>query len=136
MAIHRYKNSREHCRFAKNLRQQSSISERMLWNALLSLKKETSLHFRRQHPLHPYIADFACVKARLIVELDCQSHDTRLAYDAKRETVLRNRGWTTIRFSNEDVLSNIESVVEKVLEKTRELLAKDLLPASGEDAKT
>jgi very-short-patch-repair endonuclease len=99
---------------AKALRRNASLPERLSWNELVSLK-DKGLKFRRQHPLYPYIADFACIEARLIIELDGQSHDTQLAYDAKREAVLRSRGWKVIRFSNDDVLNNLEGVVFTII---------------------
>src|SRR5262249_54359383 len=110
-----YKNPREYIRRAKDLRTTGPLCERLLWNALCELRKETGLKFRRQQPLHPYIADFACVKARLVVELDGPSHDTRLAYDAKRDFDLRKMGWVVIRFTNDDVRENLEGVVLTVV---------------------
>jgi very-short-patch-repair endonuclease len=124
MPSYHYKNSRQHTQRAQSLRKQAPKAERLLWNALSALHKTTTFKFRRQHPLHPYIADFACVKARLIIELDGPSHDTRQTYDAKRETVLRNQGWAILRFSNEDVQKNLEGIVLTILEKVRESLAK------------
>jgi very-short-patch-repair endonuclease len=136
MPVARFKNSRKHRQRAKDLRRHASLAEALLWRELLSLKKQTGFHFRRQHPLYPYIADFACTKTRLIIELDGASHDTRLVYDAKRDAALRNRGWTIIRFMNDDVLSNLEGVVFTILEKNGELSKTEFLPARGEDAKT
>jgi primosomal protein N' (replication factor Y) len=92
MASFHYQTPREYGKRAKALRKQSPKTERLLWNALSALRKETKLHFRRQHPLPPYIADFACIKAGLIVELDGMSHDARQIYDAKRDAILRDRG--------------------------------------------
>jgi very-short-patch-repair endonuclease len=58
------------------------------------------LHFRRQHPVGPYVADYACVKARLIVELDGNSHDERIDYDAARDADLEAMRWRILRFPN------------------------------------
>ncbi|PQV63045.1 Protein of unknown function (DUF559) [Abditibacterium utsteinense] len=60
----------------------------------------SGFHFRRQHPIGPFIADFACIKAKLIIELDGNSHDNRQDYDANRDFVLREWGWKTLRFPN------------------------------------
>jgi very-short-patch-repair endonuclease len=87
------------------------------------MRKETKLKFRRQHPLHPYIVDFACVEARLIIELDDASHDTRQAYDAEREKALRKRGWTIMRFTNEEIADNLEGVILTILNQTMAALA-------------
>ncbi len=121
MPSQRYKNPQAHCERAQELRKQATQPERLLWNALLSMKEETGLKFRRQHPLYPYIADFACIKARLIIELDGPSHDTRLAYDAKRDATLQKMGWTILRFDNDDVVFNLENVVLAIFKKCKEL---------------
>lgn len=60
----------------------------------------SGFHFRRQHPIGPYIADFACIAAKLILELDGNSHDDRQDRDANRDFVLREWGWKTLRFPN------------------------------------
>jgi len=114
MSSTNYQNTNQDHKRARLLRKRSTLVERLLWNALLPLKQQ--IKFRRQHPLHPYIADFACPSAKLIIEIDGESHDTRLGYDAERDADLRKRGWTIIRFSNEDVLTNLEGVVETVLQ--------------------
>ncbi len=100
------------------------MPERLLWNALCELKKEAGLKFRRQQPLHPYIADFACMAVRLVIELDGPSHDSRQIYDAKREDDLNKMGWAILRFTNEDVRANLEGVVSMILGKARELQLK------------
>jgi very-short-patch-repair endonuclease len=117
MPSYHYKNPREHSQYAKTLRKLAPKVERLLWRALSALRIETGLRFRRQHPLRSYIADFACVKARVIVELDGASHDARQEYDVRREAVLNGRGWTILRFSNEEVECNLEGVVLTILEK-------------------
>ena len=114
-----YKTPRTYGQRAKTLRKLAPKAERLLWNALSALRTETKLHFRRQHPLPPYIADFACVKARLIIELDGMSHDMRQAYDKKRDTELSRRGWTVMRFSNEEIERNLDGVTLTILETTR-----------------
>jgi very-short-patch-repair endonuclease len=121
MQYAQYKNPPEYIRRAKELRITGPLCERLLWNALCELRNQTGLKFRRQQPLHPYIADFACMKARLVVELDGPSHDTRLAYDAKRNLDLQKMGWTVIRFTNEDVRDNLEAVIQAVINKAHEL---------------
>jgi very-short-patch-repair endonuclease len=111
-----YNTPREYGERAKALRKQAPLAERLLSNALSKLRVETGLRFRRQHPVPPYFADFACVKACLIIELDGASHDARQAYDARREAALRNVGWTIIRFSNADVEKNLNGVVSTIIE--------------------
>ena len=106
---------------AKILRQSASFAERLLWNALRQIPKEMGLRFRRQHPLHPYIADFVCLKVKLVLELDGESHDVRQDYDRERDENLRQMGYKILRFTNEDVLQNCEGVVQTVLNIVDEL---------------
>src|SRR5580704_13664124 len=103
MPSHNYRNSRTIGQHAKILRKQSPRTEHILWKALGELRKQTGLHFRRQHPLPPYFADFACIKAKLVVELDGMSHDARQNHDAQRDAELRNRGWRVLRITNEEI---------------------------------
>jgi very-short-patch-repair endonuclease len=88
-------------------------AERKLWHALRGHRFQ-DLGFRRQVPLGPYIADFACHRARLIVEVDGGQHgfDARAARDAVRDAWLSARGYRTLRFSNYDVLRQTESVLD------------------------
>ena len=94
---------------AKLLRRQQTKPESLLWE-LLRAKQLCGLKFRRQHPIGPYFADFACVSARIVVELDGGYHDQTCDYDVDREACLKKLGWQVIRFSNDEVLSDAESV--------------------------
>lgn len=119
-----YKNPREHIKFAKTLRKQMSRSEKILWHALRQQKEQSGLKFRNQHPLNPFVADFACVEARLIIEIDGASHDSGRgqAYDEWRTAILQKRKWTILRFSNEEILKNVEGVVTTIAARAHELL--------------
>lgn len=120
--------TKEAIRRAKNLRRAMPLAERLLWNALQENHRQQPFHFRRQHPLPPYIVDFACIKAGLVVEIDGPSHDNRLTEDAHRDALLGERDYAVLRFSNEEVLSNLEGVVETILKETLvRLQKKDLL---------
>jgi very-short-patch-repair endonuclease len=79
--------------------------ERRLWRLLRS-KQVANLRFRRQQPIGPYIADFFCPAAKLIVELDGDQHatDKNAAYDAGRTCWLEERGYKVLRFTNGEVL--------------------------------
>jgi len=124
MSGYHYKNSPADGQRAKLLRKQAPMCERLLWNALSALHEETGIRFRRQHPLPPYFADFACVKARVVIEIDGASHDTggAQAYDGHRDIELRKRGWLVIRYLNEDVQTNLEGVVLTILQHVRSRL--------------
>lgn len=71
--------------------------------------------FRRQVPIGPYIADFACLAARLVVEVDGGQHIDDADRDERRTAWLEERGYRVLRFWNTDVLTNIEAVLETML---------------------
>ncbi|MCA8898785.1 MAG: DUF559 domain-containing protein [Hyphomonas sp.] len=104
-------------RRARALRRESSFPERLLWSKLRS-RQLRGWKFRRQHPIGPFFADFACLEVRLIVELDGDSHgdDAQEAYDAKRTAFLRNEGWEVIRFWNAHLLENLDGILAAILE--------------------
>jgi very-short-patch-repair endonuclease len=110
-------------------------AEVILW---MTLRKRAlqGARFRRQHPIGPYIADFACAAARLVVEVDGATHWTpaELAHDAQRTKFLEAQGWTVIRVSNTDVYNNIDGVWRAIAAQLAPppRVARDL-PASGED---
>ena len=67
----------------------------------------------------PYIVDFACVRARLVVEIDGPSHDVRIEQDEQRDAHLINLGYEVMRFSNADIRNNLENVVLMILNRAR-----------------
>ena len=75
---------------ARLLRREMTDSERKLWSRLRS--EQLGVKFRRQHPLGNYIADFACLGPKLIIELDGSQHQTQQGYDARREAFFRGQG--------------------------------------------
>ncbi|MCA3719092.1 MAG: DUF559 domain-containing protein [Brevundimonas sp.] len=90
---------------ARRGRTDSTLPEAIFWKYLRDRRLE-GLKFRRQLPLGPYIADFACPSIRLIVELDGGVHDLRVEQDARRDAWLTANGWTVLRFRNQAVLAN------------------------------
>jgi very-short-patch-repair endonuclease len=74
------------------------------------------MRFRKQHPVGPFIADFACVRARLIVEIDGATHGTEAErrYDARRDAFLRSRSWRVVRIPNMDVYERSDDVVSMI----------------------
>ena len=99
--------SREH-------RKDPTKAEEVLWQAIRNSK--LGYKFRRQHAIHIYIADFVCLDKKLIVEVDGGYHqDENQQYiDAQRTHDLNALGFTVIRFTNDEVLSGLENVVEKI----------------------
>ena len=98
--------------FARRLRRESTHAERLLWRHLRN-RALLGLKFRRQHALPPFFLDFACPEVALAIELDGGQHMTEeaLAGDASRTAFLEAQGYRVLRFSNIDVLNNIEGVV-------------------------
>jgi adenine-specific DNA-methyltransferase len=70
--------------------------------------------FRRQRPIGSYIVDFVCLEKELIIEVDGDQHDERKEYDEKRTRWLESQGFTVLRFSDHEVLTEIESVREVI----------------------
>jgi very-short-patch-repair endonuclease len=91
-------------------------AEVMLWSRL-RLKEMQGVHFRRQHPIGPYIADFACISAMLVVEIDGVTHarDDQHAHDVRRDAYMTQRGWRVVRLKNEDVYKNLDGVFAALL---------------------
>jgi len=99
---------------ARALRRRSTDAERALW-AILRNRQLSGFKFRRQHSIGPFVADFACVDAALAVEVDGGQHATALQSDSRRSAILAARGFTVIRFWNNEVLDNIDGVREAIL---------------------
>jgi very-short-patch-repair endonuclease len=102
---------------ARGMRKQSSRAEEAVWS-LVRGRQINGAKFRRQHPIPPYIADFACIDAKLIVEIDGRSHDVpeQAAYDATRTEVLAKAGWRVLRVRDDEVLTDPQSVAAKIVE--------------------
>ena len=90
---------------ARSGRRDPTLPESVFWKFLRDRRLE-GLKFRRELPLGPYIADFACPSIRLILELDGGVHALRTERDAVRDAWLTANGWTVLRFANEAVLTN------------------------------
>jgi very-short-patch-repair endonuclease len=99
----------EHLAFARHLRANATPQERKLWNAFASYRPR----FMRQLPVGPYVADFACRRARIIIEVDGSQHATSVN-DSRRTAALEAVGWQVLRFWNSEVDGNLEGIVEAV----------------------
>jgi len=99
---------------AKNLRKNMTDAEMILWGHLK--KGIDGLKFRRQHPLGVYIADLYCHKIKLVIEVDGNVHNITEVkeYDMSRETELKNYGYTVIRFTNDEVMKDVDSVLAEI----------------------
>jgi very-short-patch-repair endonuclease len=100
---------------AKQLRQAMTRAETLLWR-YVKADRIDGLGFRRQVPIQNYIADFICMSAKIVVELDGESHDfeERQTADQNRDAFFVSEGFQVLRFTNEQVMANLEGVVETI----------------------
>ncbi|MFN7227399.1 MAG: DUF559 domain-containing protein [Holosporales bacterium] len=118
-------------RRARQLRSSLTDAEKKLWQHLRRDQLH-GLHFRRQHPVPPYILDFVCSEKNLAIELDGGQHTENQEYDAERTRFLEEQGYRVLRFWNNDVLSNIEGVLEVVARTADVYPLPDPPPQAGE----
>ncbi len=106
--------------FARKLRRQQTDVERTLWFALRD-RRFHGFKFRRQQPIGPYIADFLCFEAKLVIELDGGQHggDAQAAYDQARTKRLEVDGFRVIRFSNTEMIENFDGVLDGIARALR-----------------
>jgi very-short-patch-repair endonuclease len=100
---------------ARELRSSMTDAERILWRALRN-KQINSHRFRRQHLIEQYSADFACIEAKLVIELDGGQHQMHEAYDEQRSEFLHAQGWRVLRFWNNEALENLDGVLFVIAE--------------------
>ena len=93
----------------------STFPEQLLWSKLRA-KQLGGLKFRRQHPIEPYIVDFYCASEKIAIELDGRTHDDQQDYDRSRTDFISAQGVKLIRFSNDEVLANLDGVLEAIAE--------------------
>jgi len=103
------------------LRKNATEAEKKLWFELREFKTR-GFYFRRQVPIGAYIVDFACLKSKLIVEVDGAHHlndPAQLAHDLMRDNWLRSQGFAILRYGNGDVFSNKDAIVDHIFECLR-----------------
>ena len=98
---------------SRSLRATETESERLLWS-ILRAKQLCKLKFRRQHPIGPFFADFACVERQLVIEIDGGYHEEVVESDLEREEYLNQHGWTVIRFTDKEVEQDAEAVARAI----------------------
>ena len=120
-------NQRHSCRvaneIARSLRRRMTRQEVRVWLHLRALR-EQGLHFRRQAPIAGYIADFACLRARLVVEIDGGQHGmpSRQALDVERTLVMNTLGYEVLRFWNVEVDTTVDAVIDTIYHRANERL--------------
>jgi very-short-patch-repair endonuclease len=121
---------------AKQLRQTMTRAETLLWR-YLKADRIDGLGFRRQVPIRNYIADFICMSAKIVVELDGETHDfeERQKADQTCDAFFVSEGFKVLRFTNEQLMSNLEGVVETIrqaaIDRLRGLPLSPALPHKG-----
>ena len=98
---------------ARELRKSMTDAEKILWKHL-RLKQLHNYKFRRQSPIGSYIADFVCFEKKLVIELDGSQHMNQTAYDSERTKWFERQGFQILRFWNNDVLTQTQTVVESI----------------------
>jgi very-short-patch-repair endonuclease len=101
---------------ARTLRTSATEAEQYLWSLLRGLKVQ-GCHFRRRAPIGKYVADFACHRAKIVVELDGSQHGRpdQVQHDALRTQFLESRGYAVLRFWNSEIFEDAQAAVEKIL---------------------
>ncbi len=112
---------------ARALRRDMTDSERKLWSGLRG--EQLGFKFRRQHPLGNYIADFACLDPKLIVELDGSQHANHQAYDTARDAFLNAHGFSMMRFPSNAPFQNLDGVLSAILHQLNILAGVAPIPA-------
>jgi len=102
-------------KFAKELRANMPEAEHRLWYFLRN-KQLDGYRFRRQHPVGKYITDFACVREKLIIEVDGATHGDahEIQYDERRTRFMESQGWKIVRYGNEKVYKDIDDVMDDI----------------------
>lgn len=106
---------KEKTKLARVLRRNQTNAESLLWSRLRG--KKTGLpRIRRQHPIGPYIVDFAVLSQKIIIEADGWTHETDegLAKDKIRTAYLEKSGWRILRYDNNDIFDHLDYVIEKI----------------------
>lgn len=115
---------------ARELRKNQTSVEEFLW-AHLRNRQLFNFKFRRQHQVAKYIADFYCREAQLVIECDGSAHEPneQWQHDQSRNTYMASQGLRVLRFSNERILNDIESVLEEI---ANHLVSQNKRVAGGE----
>ena len=98
---------------ARKLRREASNAESALWKHL-RCRRLKGYKFRRQEVIEPYIVDFVCLEASLIIEADGGQHANQMAYDVRRTACLEGMGYRVLRFWNHEILGELQGVLDQI----------------------
>ncbi|WP_299328482.1 endonuclease domain-containing protein [Parasphingopyxis sp.] len=121
---------------ARRLRREMTLPETLLWKQIRG--KRLGHKFRRQYPIGPYIADFYCSSARLVVEIDGQAHDNaiRSERDVNRDRFFAENGYSVLHIRAAEILSNMEEALQVIASRVESPLHQPSAgppPRTGED---
>ena len=122
--------------FANKLRKSMTKAEACLWKYALRAKGMKDYQFRRERPVLNYIADFMCMDLKLVIEVDGITHDWEetVIKDNKKDADLKAAGFTVLRFTDNEVLTQMNRVIEKIEDAITEIERQNApppAPASG-----
>lgn len=102
---------------ARQLRSEMTPAERTLWSRVRAHRLD-NLPIRRQHPIGPYVVDFCCQPAKVIIEVDGPTHfePDQAAFDKERTLWLESQGYDVLRFTNEQIHNNLASVLQAIVD--------------------
>ncbi len=115
MKFDNFNYKKENKTFAKQLRNNSTLSEILLWKHLLRARGLKGYQFLRQRPISKYVVDFFSKDLKLIIELDGETHLYKKSKDQKRQQSLKDLGYSILRFDDSEIYENF-AVVKKILE--------------------
>jgi very-short-patch-repair endonuclease len=98
---------------AREMRHAPTPAENIMWHQIRNRQRQKA-KFRRQYSIERFIVDFCCLEARLIIEIDGEIHQYRQQQDQVRQAYLESRGFTVLRFTNNDVLQRLKTVLAKI----------------------
>ncbi len=106
--------NKSHKIFSQKLRKNSTPGEIILWTKVLRNKQMNGMQFNRQFSIDKYIVDFICRKTKLIIENDGYSHQFKYHEDIERDKLLKNLGYDIFRFSEKEILNDLENVIRGI----------------------
>ena len=115
-------------RYARDLRNNSTLGEIILWKRVLKAGKMLGFQFNRQFVIENFIVDFICRKLKLIIEVDGYSHNYKYDKDIKRDNKLNSLGYTIIRFSEQQVRKDLDNVVRAIENIIYEIALNEPIP--------
>ena len=118
---------------ARSLRRGMTDAERKLWSGLRN--EQLGVKFRRQHPLGHYIADFACLEVKLIVELDGSQHVHQTEYDTRRTEFFNSLSFEVMRFPTDLPFTDFQALLACIYNRIEELAALAPIPAFPREGK-